>query len=102
MAKQLEYLVVQYNDVPDTNFICDCRGRVRLRVSKIEKNRYFEVSRNSLCAVLDNCILVFDEIAHSLGSRHEILRAVFWYRRWLGEQTMLILTADDQNEKQNG
>ena len=85
------YLVVTYKDVPDTDFICDCKAEIRLRVSKIPKNKLFELSKTCLCAILDNCILVFEEIGNTLGTNEEILKAIFWYRNWLGEKTMYIL-----------
>ena len=88
-------MVVIYKDIPDTDFICAFDSEIRLRVSRVEKSKFFELSRKSLCAILDNCILVFEEIGNQIAPKEDVLKAVFWYRKWLGEKTMYILNTTD-------
>lgn len=94
MHHRTEYLVLIYKDLPDTDFLCECNGGIRLKITKVNKSRFFELSRKSLCAILDTCVLVFEDVSHSLVAKDDILRAISWYKKWAGQPRMLLLNAD--------
>lgn len=95
MKNEARYLVVMYKNAPDIDFVCQCDGKVRLRVCKVEKSRFFDLSKKSLCAIVENCMLVFEEIGCQVAPKEEILKAILWYKRWLGEKHMYILNPTD-------
>ena len=90
-SMEAAYFMVNYRDMPNTDFLCEYGGDVRLKVSKVDKTDLLSLSGEYLCAIVESCILVFENIGNSVGSKDDIFKAIFWYKKRNGFKTMFIL-----------
>lgn len=92
MAKESGYFLVIYPSVPDVDFICDCRGDVRIRVSRTEKKNFYHLSVNFLYGIVEKFVFVFENISDSAIRSEEMIAAVNWYKNKIGHSGMEIVS----------
>jgi hypothetical protein len=86
-----KYLLVKYRDLPDTEFICENGGDLRIRVSRVCRSQLKSLPEGFLLGVVDKSILVFENVSTMLDQENdEIVRAVQWYRRQFGVKMNLL------------
>ena len=88
---EAKYLIVHYRDMPDTDFLCEYDGDMRLKVSRIPKSDILSLPLNYFCAIVDSCILVFESIGHRSGTKEDMFNAIVWYKKRNGFKSMFIL-----------
>ena len=87
-----KYLLLSYRDMPDTDFICENGGDLRIRVLKIPKSESKALPQGQLFGSIDKWILVFENISSRvIAEQDEIIRAVYWYKCKFGLQSMNLL-----------
>ena len=87
-----KYLLVSYRDIPDTHFICENGGNLRIKVSKISKSDIAPLPEGFLFGIIDKWILVFENISTLIVSEQdEVSRAVHWYKCKLGLSQMNLM-----------
>lgn len=87
-----KYLLLSYRDIPNTDFICENGGDLRIRVLKIPKSEITMLPEGHLLGAMDKWVLVFENIsARVVAEQEEIIRAVQWYKSRFGLQSMNLL-----------
>jgi hypothetical protein len=80
-----KYLLVSYRDIPNTDFICEYDGDIRIRVSKVDRLKVKAVAKGPFLGTNDSWVLVFENISNRLiQEQDEIMRAVSWYKSKVG------------------
>lgn len=87
-----KYLLLNYRDMPDTDFICENGGDLRIRVLRIPRNKLDTLPEGELLGAMDKWILVFQNISNRMiTEQEELIRAVHWYTCKFGIQQMKML-----------
>ena len=86
-----KYLLVSYRDIPNTDFICEYEGDIRIKVSKIEKSA-LPAPGHSFSGAAEKWILIFENISNKLiQEQDELLQAVQWYKSKIGLRAMSVI-----------
>ncbi|HEY0053950.1 MAG TPA: hypothetical protein VGB63_01225 [Pedobacter sp.] len=91
LSLKANYFMVNYRDIPDTDFLCEYGGDMRLKVSKIPKSDFLSLPVDYLCAIVDSCVLVFENIGKRAGTREDMFNAIVWYKKKNGFKSMFLL-----------
>lgn len=87
-----KYLLLSYRDIPDTDFICENGGDLRIRVVKIPKTELTSLPEGLVLETVDKWVLIFENISNKIiKEREEVIRAVHWYKCKFGLQAMNLL-----------
>jgi hypothetical protein len=85
------YLIVTYKNLPNTEFICDRKGEIRIKVSKIKERVVAMLCANRIYALTDNCLYLFDDVGSKVKSLTDFAPAIEWYKKYSDENNMKVV-----------
>ena len=85
------YLIVTYRNHPNIEFLCDSRGEIRIKVSKIKESVAALLFSNRIYALTDNCLYLFDDVGSKVKSLTDFAPAIEWYKKYSNENNMRVV-----------
>jgi hypothetical protein len=85
------YLIVTYKNLPNIEFICDRKGEIRIKVSKIKERVAAMLFSNKIYALTDNCLYLFDDVGSKVKSLTDFAPAIEWYKKYSDEKNMQVV-----------
>lgn len=86
-----KYLLLSYRDIPDTEFICERCGDLRIRVSFVEPSE-LPIESDSLEELGGQKVLVFENVSNkSVEEQGQYIAAIKWYKSKLGLKIMSLI-----------
>ena len=85
------YLIVTYKNLPNIEFICDRKGEIRIKVSKIKERVAAMLFSNQIYALSDSCLYLFDDVGSKVKSLTDFAPAIEWYKTYCRENNMQVV-----------
>jgi hypothetical protein len=85
------FVVLTYKSLPETEFICDYKGEIRIKVSKIKEKLTILLSSKRMYAMTDHCLYLFDDVGSKVRSLTDFVPAIEWYKMYCNEQDMRLV-----------
>ncbi|WP_207532439.1 hypothetical protein [Desertivirga arenae] len=77
-----KFLVLTYKHLPNTEFLCDFEGEVRLRISKMQDKVNTQLPASGLYVIANNGTYFFENIGSVFKSWTDFAYAIEWYQRY--------------------
>jgi hypothetical protein len=85
------YLLVTYKNHPNIEYICDSKGEIRIKVSKISERLLKLIPSNRIYALTESCLYLFDDVGSKVQSIADFTPAIEWYKKYSDEDEMRIV-----------
>ncbi|WP_207425943.1 hypothetical protein [Pedobacter sp. SYSU D00535] len=89
-SKKNNFVVVTYSHLPNTEYLCDYEGAIRVKVSKLREQVAAHLSTSQIYALADNCVYLFEDIGSSICSAAELMPAIQWYKKYSNADRMKV------------
>ncbi|WP_207534715.1 hypothetical protein [Desertivirga arenae] len=89
------YLVLTYANLPDSQFLCDFRGTIRVKISRIREKINTLSAGTIICGITDDCILLFEDVGCKSITWKDIEGALAWYKRFSKIEKLEVYIPDE-------
>lgn len=85
-----KYFALSYRNLPDTEFICDCTNKLRLKATRIKDLSTVPLIEG-IIGVSETAFFIFENVSSISVDRNSILNAIDWFKIYLRIPTMRIV-----------
>jgi hypothetical protein len=85
------YFLLYCHTLPDTEFICEYGGPVRLKATLVTKKEDIPFFTDSLYGILEESIIVFENVGKQWVGKEELLIAINWFKNHIKSPAMRIV-----------
>ncbi len=79
--KLTPFLILIDSRFPDTEYICQCEGKIRVQVSIADKVDLLKIRSGSLYGISEETLYLFENLTSFIHDPSILLIAIKWYKR---------------------
>ncbi|WP_207421237.1 hypothetical protein [Desertivirga brevis] len=82
MEARETFFVLTYKHLPNVDFLCDLKGNIRVKISRIKEKIVPVKTVAMIYAVSDDCLFLFEDLGCRISCWSDFEPALTWYQRF--------------------
>jgi len=85
-----KYFALSYRGLPDTEFICDCNNKLRLKATRIKDPSNIPLVEG-IIGVSEAAFFIFENVSSISVDKNHVFNAIEWFKAYLRIPSMRVV-----------